>query len=390
MKAELDFAAEQRFRATYRIAESDETAAREIAHDIAVEQTVEVPLDCVPKQLIAQRLIAEIETVTPVPGGFDVLLSFRDDLPSPGAAGLLNVIFGNVSLKSGIRLVGLELSPRLEAEFAGPLLGIDGVRALLGAHDRPLTATAIKPIGLPVGDLACLAEGYAAGGIDIVKDDHNLIDQRLSRFAERVPRLQEAVTRANARTGYKAAYVPMIAGRFEELDAQFERARAEGIQLVMTAPLLVGPDLVRGLAARHGLGIMAHPSFAGAALGSLGQGISPGVLLGTLFRLFGADISIFPNVGGRFDVSAGDCRDISTALRAPFGRIKPALPSPAGGMGLDHIAAMVSAFGHDTVLLIGGALLRHSPDPLVSAAAFREAVEACTTAPRHALASARA
>jgi ribulose 1,5-bisphosphate carboxylase large subunit-like protein len=35
----------------------------------------------------------------------------------------------------------------------------------------------------------------------------------------------------------------------------------------------------------------------------------------------------------------------------------------------------VAAFGHDAVFLIGGALMRHSPDPEVGARAFLAGIE---------------
>jgi ribulose-bisphosphate carboxylase large chain len=37
--------------------------------------------------------------------------------------------------------------------------------------------------------------------------------------------------------------------------------------------------------------------------------------------------------------------------------IKPALPVPAGGMGLERVPELVREYGADTVLLIGGSLL---------------------------------
>ncbi|GAA0310276.1 RuBisCO large subunit C-terminal-like domain-containing protein [Rhodovulum strictum] len=369
-------AAAARFSATWRIAAADLREAESVARDIALEQTVEIPADCVPEAVAAARVVAEIEALVAVPGGFDATLSFREDMVSDGAAGLLNVLHGNVSLKRGARLVGFAPSPGLLAGFAGPRFGIDGLRRMMAAPRRPLSATAIKPLGLDARALARLAGGYARGGVDIVKDDHGVIDQRAAPFEERIARCQEAVAAANAATGGHTLYVPMIAGRFDRLESQFSVARAEGVRAVMVAPMLSGPDVVDTLAARYDLALIAHPSFAGAALGDAAQGMTPALLLGTLFRLIGADVSIFPNAGGRFTFSRADCQDIARALRDPMGGIAPALPSPAGGMGLHQVGEMIDSFGRDTLLLIGGALMRHSPDPERGAAAFREAIEA--------------
>jgi ribulose-bisphosphate carboxylase large chain len=103
--------------------------------------------------------------------------------------------------------------------------------------------------------------------------------------------------------------------------------------------------------------------------------MTPAMLLGRLFRVFGADISVFPNAGGRFTFTPKECRDLAIAMQEPLGDVKPGFPSPAGGMSIERIDSMVAAFGHDAVFLIGGALMRHSPDPEVGARAFIGAIE---------------
>jgi ribulose 1,5-bisphosphate carboxylase large subunit-like protein len=44
-------------------------------------------------------------------------------------------------------------------------------------------------------------------------------------------------------------------------------------------------------------------------------------------------------------------------------------------MTIERIDSIVAAFGHDAVFLIGGALMRHSPDPEIGARAFMGAIE---------------
>jgi len=104
------------------------------------------------------------------------------------------------------------------------------------------------------------------------------------------------------------------------------------------------------------------------------------MLLGRLFRVFGADISVFPNAGGRFTFTEQECRDLAIAMRERLGEVKSGFPSPAGGMSIERIDSMVAAFGHDAVFLIGGALMRHSPDPEIGARAFIAAIESAVSA----------
>jgi len=65
---------------------------------------------------------------------------------------------------------------------------------------------------------------------------------------------------------------------------------------------------------------------------------------------------VFPNSGGRFGFTAGECSDLARALREPWGSLRSSWPAPAGGMQLNRIAGMAEEYGPDTILLIGGAL----------------------------------
>ena len=62
------------------------------------------------------------------------------------------------------------------------------MRERLGVYDRPFTFTALKPMGLPPEALAEEAYRCALGGIDLIKDDHGLMDQPFAPFRERVER----------------------------------------------------------------------------------------------------------------------------------------------------------------------------------------------------------
>ena len=85
--------------------------------------------------------------------------------------------------------------------------------------------------------------------------------------------------------------------------AQIRLARDEGVDTVLVAPLLAGFSTMQALvAAFPDIAFMAHPSFGGAAR------IAPDLLIGKLFRLFGADAVIFPTHGGRFGYAPDTCR----------------------------------------------------------------------------------
>src|SRR5690606_41683670 len=95
--------------------------------------------------------------------------------------------------------------------------GREGLRALVGAPDRPLLGTALKPMGFPADKLAELAYQFALGGLDIVKDDHSLANQPTAPFDRRLEACAAAVRRANEETGGATLYVPNITGPADQV-----------------------------------------------------------------------------------------------------------------------------------------------------------------------------
>lgn len=367
-----------RFRVTYRITPDDPRPIEAHAKDICIEETVEIPEDAVPEGHWQAGIVGIIESITErkgTPTDYDVVISYRTDIANNEIPNLLNVLFGNISIRRGIKIVDLAFTDEQLQAFGGPRFGIDGIRAALKVHGRPLATTAIKPLGLTAQELASKCGEYARGGLDVIKDDHGLINQHFHPFEERIARIQEAISTANAKTGTTTHYYPMVAGRFEDVEKQVAFAKSQGVFGVLVAPMLIGPDTGFALARKYGMAVMTHPTFTGTHFHDPRHGMTPAILLGRLFRLFGADISVFPNFGGRFTFTKDECLDLAAALRDPWGGLKGAYPSPAGGMTIEKVGDMVQTYGDDTALLIGGALLRHSPDGEVSARAFVSALD---------------
>ncbi len=330
-----------RFHVTYRITPDDPRPVEAHAKDICIEETVEIPEDCVPKSHWEQGIVGRIENIAERKGdpkSYDVDISYRTDIANDQIPNLLNVLFGNISIRRGIKIIDIRLTPEQLKAFGGPRFGIERIRRDLGVHGRPLATTAIKPLGLSAKELASLCGGYARGGLDAIKDDHGLIDQHFHPFEERVARIQDAIRDANAKTGRVTHYYPMLAGRFDQLEAQAAFAKAQGCYGVLVPPLLIGPDAGFHLARKYDLAVMTHPTFTGTHFHDPAHGMTPAMLLGRLFRIFGADISVFPNSGGRFTFTHQECQDLAQAMREPLGGLNPGFPSPAGGMTIEKSA----------------------------------------------------
>jgi len=336
---------------SYRV-RSDARAIDARARDIAVEQSVEMPLSAVREAAILSDVVGQVARIEDRGDGwFDVGVALAASTVGADAGQLLNMLFGNTSLHDDVVLCDVSLPAELLAAFGGPRQGLAGLRRRAGARDRALTCSALKPQGLPAEALAELAFELALGGLDFIKDDHGLADQSYSPFEKRVRACAKAVRRAAAITGLPTRYAPSLCGHFGEMQRQIGIARDEGIDTVMIAPMIAGVSTLQGLAQAHpDFAFVTHPTMSGAAR------VSP-ALLARLFRLFGADAAIFPNHGGRFGYSRETCTRIAAGLRDPWGGMRASAPAPAGGMTPQRVPEMLRFYGKDAMLLIGGALL---------------------------------
>jgi len=350
--------------------------AEKAARLIAFEETVEVPLDFPLPPAIRDGIVGRVGPATPVPGGrFRAEIEFPAALASGGLGTLLNLVFGNASIWPGVRLVDVRLPAALLASFPGPTFGVEGLRRMLGAAKRPLLATALKPMGSTDAELAATAAAFARGGGDIAKDDQNLVDADFAAFKARVSAIAEAVLEENARAKRLCLYFPHLSGPQQELEARLKFVLKLGLRGVLVCPAIVGLDEVRRLAVKHPAVYMAHPAFSGAFYADRAHGIETSLYLGTWMRLLGADISVFPNAGGRFGFTREECRAIAARSAAPLGALAPAWPAPGGGMRLDNAAEMAADFGADAVWLVGGSLLMQPGGPEAGARAFRAAID---------------
>ncbi len=412
---------EDRFHALYRVhCRPDVIAAR--ARALALEQSIEMPIEAVRDERIRSQIAGEVVSIEAVAGAADrfevtIALAVATTGAEPGQ--LLNMACGNCSLQPDVELLDLELPPALLAAMPGPRFGSAGWRRIVaglpvtdragggcqgsarndagrgnddgpGAENpaggvstrpetlaqesprRPLSCTALKPQGLDAGALAALAYVFARAGIDVIKDDHGIADQDSAPFARRVPRIQRAIARANrdkhaaggALAGHHSIYAPSLSGGPSRIARHLSIAREEGVGALLCCPLILGvPVFAEMIRAEAGVPLLAHPALAGLR-------IAPALLLGRLFRLFGADATVFPNQGGRFALSRDECLAIAQRAREPLGGHLPCLPVPAGGMRVERIEEIVHTFGADTMLLIGGDLLGAGPALAERAAAF--------------------
>ena len=338
-------------RITYLI-QAPPAAIEARAEALLLEQTVELPRSAIRDAWVSDRILGRVEAIEPEgPSQFRVEIAHPLATTALDPAQLLNVVFGNCSLQPDVMLMDVELPDEASAWLPGPRLGISGLRRLAGVESRPLLATALKPMGLDPRQLAGLCRTFVRAGIDLIKDDHGLADHPFCPFEARVEACLEAVDETASETGHRALYVPNLMGTPDRVLRQLEFARRTGAPAVMISPMIVGLPLLHQLASEaDGLPIVAHPALGGVLR------VDEPVLFGKLFRWYGADAVIFPHAGGRFSYSQDTCRRLAAALRKPGPLARPAFPVPAGGIRVDRVAELLTFYGPDCILLIGGSL----------------------------------
>ncbi|RCW51058.1 2,3-diketo-5-methylthiopentyl-1-phosphate enolase [Paenibacillus prosopidis] len=301
-------------------------------------------------------------------------INFSRDLPA-----LLVTVFGKLSMDGRIKLMDLDVSDTFVSAFPGPKFGLNGVRDLLGVHDRPLLMSIFKSV---VGhDLANLQEQFykqALGGVDLIKDDEILFENPLTPLEKRVEACMDAARRAQAETGQKLLYAVNLTGPTSQLAANARKAIDAGANALLFNVLAYGYDVLHELSSDKSINvpIAAHPAMAGAMYPSQHYGISASLLLGKLMRLAGADLVLFPSPYGSVVMPREENLAVKDALLAPMHGLQTSFPVPSAGIHPGLVPLILKDFGTDVVVNAGGGIHGHPMGTAAGGQAFRQAITA--------------
>lgn len=316
-----------------------------------------------------------------VPGSryADIAIAYPDINFSRDIPALLVTVFGKLSMDGKIRLIDLEFSQDFASAFPGPKFGLQGVRSMLGVHDRPLLMSIFKSV---VGyDLASLKEQFykqALGGVDLIKDDEILFENPLTPIEKRVEACMEAARKAQEETGQKLLYAVNLTGPTSKLAEQARKAIAAGANALLFNVLAYGYDVLHELGSDSSISvpIAAHPAMAGAIYPSPHYGISASLLLGKLMRLAGADLVLFPSPYGSVVMPKDENMAVKEALLEPLHGLKTSFPVPSAGIHPGLVPLILKDFGNDVVVNAGGGIHGHPGGTAAGGQAFRQAINA--------------
>ena len=309
-------------------------------------------------------------------------------------SGIGGNIFGMKAVKN-LKLLDAELPLEYIKHFKGPTYGKDVIKKIFKRKSGPVTSVVPKPkIGYTAREHAeKVAYAIWKGGMDCVKDDENLTNQRFNRFEERVKFVARYRDKAEKETGdVKEAFLNVTAPDLKELERRIKLVRDHGFKYFMLDVVVSGYTAVQTaseLAHDYGMAIHGHRAMHAMMTKNPKHGMSM-LYIAKLMRLMGVDQlhigTVIGKLAGKKDeivamkemIMQQEVDEIP-GLRMPqkWGTIKPMLPVASGGLHPGLLPQIFDIYGTmDIGLQVGGGTQGHPMGIEAGARAVMQAIEA--------------
>jgi ribulose-bisphosphate carboxylase large chain len=312
--------------------------------------------------------------------GNEVEIGFPEELFEPGnLPQYLSVVAGNLfglgALKK-VRLQDVIFPDGLLAAHKGPSYGIEDARKFLGVFDRPLVGTIVKPkVGLDPAETAAVASEAVRGGLDLVKDDETLTDQRFCPLIPRLEAVMASLDRVEKETGKKAFYAVNVTAGADVILERAENAVDHGANMVMIDVLTAGFSALEQLSRNLKVPVHVHRTMHGAFTRDRAHGISM-LVISKLVRMCGGTNL---HTGSYMGKMAGETQenDLSRdALRGDWHGYKRVFPVASGGIYPSKVHGNLDGYGIDCIVQAGGGVHGHPDGTAAGARAMIQAVDA--------------
>ncbi len=348
---------------------------------------------------IAKHLKPHVYSVNKKTGIIKV--AYPDELFEWGnMPGILSSIAGNIFGMKAIRhlrLQDIHFPKSIIQSYRGPEGGIVGIRKLTRTKGRPLVGTIVKPkVGLTAEQHARVAYEAWMGGLDIVKDDENLVSLRFNNFDQRMKLTLKMRDKAEQETGEKKIYLANVTSETKEMLRRAALVDHLGGEFLMVDILTAGWAAVQTLREfghdrkkfLHG-----HRAMHGAFTRDPHHGISM-LAIAKVARLIGIDTlhtgtaAIGKMVGARDEELAIEHEveqqhipedEHLHILEQTWHHVKPTMAVASGGIHPGLLPKLVKLMGVDIVAQAGGGVHGHPQGTRMGARAMREAAEAAAT-----------
>jgi len=309
------------------------------------------------------------------------------DLETSSIANILSMVAGNLfglSAIKNVRLLDVGFPKAVVDMYPGPRIGIEGVRRIVGTTKdrRPHVGTIVKPkVGLDPDQTAKVCYEAAVGGVDFIKDDETLVNQKFCPLESRVSKVMAALDKVKSETGREVIFAVNVTASPSNMVRMAEVAMSNGCNCLMLDMVLLGFPTVEWFLKEHNfkVPIHMHRAMHAAFTRNPRHGIAM-LPLAKIARMLGCDQlhtgSGAGKMGGEEGVSL-ELQEILRFLKGSWYGKKPTFPVASGGIHPGFVPANFKAFGMDFVINAGGGIHGHPLGTRAGAAAMRQAVDAC-------------
>lgn len=307
-------------------------------------------------------------------------------------SGIAGNIFGMKAIKS-LRLIDATIPLKFVETNKGPVYGTTAIQEILKKKEGPITATVPKPkIGLMTEQHLKIAKDAWSGGIDCIKDDENLTNQKFNPYKNRVEGMAKVREQVENDTGdIKEAWINVTA-ETHEMERRVKVLHDNGFRYFMMDVVTCGYSAMHTMSnLAHDLGMAIHGHRAMHAIFTkhYTHGMSM-YFLAKLTRLMGIDNIHIGTVVGKLDSPKEDVLNMidlllntkieerpNLNLAQDWGSLKSGVPVASGGLHAGTIPQVMEIYNTlDMGIQVGGGVHGHPDGTHGGAKATIQAIEA--------------
>ncbi len=361
-----------------------------------------------------QKVAAKVFSARKVGNEYVLRIAYpQDHFELGNMSQILASIAGNVyGMKAveSLRIDDIRWTKDIIKSFPGPKFGIDGVRKFMKVKKRPLMLSVPKPkVGMTTKEHCDIGHDIWLGGLDLLKDDENLSNQKFNLFKDRVTRCMKIRNEIERKTGdRKSYYINVTHSDFREMERRAKFVADLGWEFAMVDIVttgFTGVHSLRNLCGDLGLAIHAHRAMHGSFTRVPYHGFSM-LALGEVVRLLGVDSLHIGTAGvGKLVGSKTEVLEIEEHIAEPphqmdqehvnhlkfakvkanpklntmeedWMNVKPVIPVTSGGIHPGIVEPILDRMGVDVAVQIGGGIHGHPKGSYAGAVAMRESIEA--------------
>jgi ribulose 1,5-bisphosphate carboxylase large subunit-like protein len=283
----------------------------------------------------------------------------------------------DIDIVEKCHLLDVEFPEDYLKHFKGPKFGMDYIKKMALAENRPLLGGIIKPkTGMTAKQVADSCYEMMLGGVDFIKEDEILGNPRFCDFEDRIRLTAEKVDQYKQETGKQVFFITNVNAKYSQVLDRVRKAHELGAQGVHINVWNGWPEVYDAIR-QLDLPIALHFQKSGDRVftnDAHNYHISWPVVC-KLARMSGADFIHAGMWGGYLSDSKERLNAVFDALTGDGVNYKKTTPSLSCGSHPGIVETTVKNFGKDVMMSLGGAMHGHPMGTIAGAMAMRQAFD---------------